>query len=39
MKFEIKSRTGSLIFTLDATSIRLCVEAAIRSGADLRGDE
>ena len=43
VKFEIKSRfTGSVLFGLDADSLRLCVEAAVKaranlSGADLRG--
>lgn len=43
VKFEIKSRfTGSVLFGLDADSLRLCVEAAVKaranlSSADLRG--
>jgi uncharacterized protein YjbI with pentapeptide repeats len=36
MKFKIQSRiTGSIIFELETSSIRRCVEAAIKSGADL----
>ena len=36
MKFEIKSIiTGGIIFELDTSSIRLCVEMAVRNGADL----
>ena len=38
MKFEIKNRfTGSVIFSLETESLRLCVEAAYKSGVDLRG--
>jgi hypothetical protein len=38
MKFEIKSRiTGNIIFKLDTSSIRLCVEVAVRNGANLSG--
>ena len=43
MKFEIKSHwTGSALFSLETESLKLCVEAAVRSraylrGADLRG--
>ena len=36
MKFEIKSRfTGKIIFSVEAESWRLAVEAAVKSGADL----
>ena len=36
MNFQIKHRiTGSVIFELECGSMRLCVEAAIKSGADL----
>jgi hypothetical protein len=38
MKFEIKSIiTGGIIFNLDTSSIRLCIEAAVRNGANLYG--
>jgi uncharacterized protein YjbI with pentapeptide repeats len=38
MKFEIKHRiTGSIIFSLETDSLKLCVEASVKSGADLRG--
>ena len=38
MKFEIKSRsTGSVLFSLEAESMRLCVEAAVKSRANLSG--
>ena len=38
MKFEIKNRwTGSVIFSLETESLKLCVEAAVKSGANLRG--
>jgi hypothetical protein len=38
MKFKIKSRiTGNIIFELDTSSIRLCLEAAVKSGANLSG--
>jgi hypothetical protein len=38
MRFEIKNRfTGSIIFSLETASMKLCVEAAIKSGADLSG--
>src|SRR5258708_4636213 len=34
--FEIKSRWNrSVLFSLECSSLKLCVEAAIRSGADL----
>jgi uncharacterized protein YjbI with pentapeptide repeats len=36
MKFKIQSRiTGSIIFELETSSIRRCVEAAVKSGANL----
>lgn len=35
MKFEIKSIiTGGIIFNLDTSSIRLCIEVAVRNVAD-----
>jgi hypothetical protein len=38
MLFEIKHRfTGSILFSLECGSLKLCVEAAIKIGADLRG--
>ena len=43
MKFEIKSRwNGSVLFSLETDSLKLCVEAAVEAktylnGADLRG--
>lgn len=38
MKFEIKHRfTGAVLFSAETDSIKLCVEAAIKSGADLNG--
>jgi len=38
MKFEIKSRfTGTVLFSLECGSLKLCVEAAVKSGADLYG--
>jgi len=38
MLFEIKSRfTGSVIFSLETSSFNLCVEAAVKSRADLYG--
>ncbi len=38
MKFEIKSRfTSAVIFTLETESLRFCVEAAVKSGANLYG--
>jgi hypothetical protein len=38
MKFEIKSLwTWAVIFALETESMKLCVEAAVKSGADLRG--
>ena len=36
MKFEIKNRfTGNVLFAVETDTLCLCVEAAIRSGADL----
>jgi hypothetical protein len=36
LKFEIKSRyTGAVLFELECGSMRLCIEAAVKSGADL----
>ena len=38
MKFEIKHRVnGSVLFSLETESIKLCVQAAVNGGADLRG--
>jgi hypothetical protein len=38
MKFEIKHRySGKVIFSLETDSMRLCVEAAVKSGANLSG--
>src|SRR5574343_470820 len=38
MLFEIKNRfSGEVIFKLETESLRLCVEAAIKSRADLSG--
>jgi hypothetical protein len=38
MKFEIKSRlTGEVLFSAEADSSKLAVEAAVKSGADLSG--
>ena len=37
MKFEIKHRfNGSVLFSLETESIKLCVEAAVKSSANLR---
>ena len=37
MKFEIKNRfSGEVIFSLECGSLKLCVEAAVKSSADLR---
>jgi uncharacterized protein YjbI with pentapeptide repeats len=37
MKIEIKSRcSGSVLFSLETASIKLCLEAAVKAGADLR---
>jgi uncharacterized protein YjbI with pentapeptide repeats len=36
--FEIKSRfNDKVLFSLECGSLRLCLEAAVNSGADLRG--
>ena len=38
MKFEIKHRfNGSVLFTIETETIRLALEAAVKSGADLGG--
>ena len=38
MKFEIKSWVdGRVLFSMETTSMKLCVEAAVRRGANLRG--
>ena len=38
MKFEIKHRfNGSVLFSGEFSSLKLCVEAAVSQGADLRG--
>ena len=38
MLFEIKHRyTGSVLFSLECGSLKLCVEAAVKSKADLQG--
>ena len=38
MKIEIKSRwSGSVLFSLETDSMRLCLEAAAKSGANLYG--
>ena len=38
MKFEIKNRwNGEVIFALECGSLKLCVEAAVKSGASLTG--
>ena len=38
MKFEIKHRfTKSVLFSLETDSFKLCVEAAVKSGANLSG--
>ena len=38
MKFEIKSRwDGSILFSVEAGSLKLAVEAAVKSGANLSG--
>ena len=37
MKIEIKSRwSGSILFSLETDSIKLCLEAAVKAGANLR---
>ena len=38
MLFEIKARFGGyVLFSLECGSLKVCVEAAVKSGADLRG--
>ena len=38
MKFEIKSRwSGSVLFSLETDSLKLCLEAAVKSAANLYG--
>ena len=38
MKFEIRHRySGSVLFALETESLKMCVEAAIQGGANLRG--
>ena len=38
MKFEIKHRlTGKILFELECTSLKVCVEKAVSAGANLRG--
>jgi uncharacterized protein YjbI with pentapeptide repeats len=38
MKFEIKCQYDAhVIFSLETDSLKLCVEASVKSGADLRG--
>jgi len=38
MKFEIKSRfSGKVLFSLETKSLKLCVEAAVKAGANLWG--
>ena len=38
MKFEIKSRfSGAVLFSLETDSLKLCVEAAVKSRANLYG--
>ena len=38
MKFEIKSRfSGAVLFSLETESLKLTLEAAVKSGANLRG--
>jgi uncharacterized protein YjbI with pentapeptide repeats len=37
LKFEIKNRwSGSVIFSIETDSFKLALEAAIKSGADVR---
>ena len=37
-KFEIKdSFSGEILFELETTSLKLCVEAGVKARADLRG--
>ena len=38
--FEIKNRfTGSVLFSLETDSLKLCVEAAVKNGSDLRDSD
>ena len=38
VKVEIKARCGgAVLFSLETESIKLCLQAAVKSGADLRG--
>jgi uncharacterized protein YjbI with pentapeptide repeats len=38
MIFEIKHKiSGTVMFSLETQSLKLCVEAAVKSGADLIG--
>lgn len=38
MIFEIKHRiAGRILFSLETKSLKLCVEAAVKSGANLSG--
>ena len=38
MNFEIKSRwNGDVLFSLECGSLKICIEAAVKQGADLRG--
>ena len=38
MKIEIKTRwSGSVLFSLETDNIKLCIEAAVRAGANLSG--
>ena len=38
MKFEIKSwLAGAVLFSVETASLKLCVELAVRSGANLSG--
>ena len=40
MKFEIRHRySGAVLFSLETESLKLCVEAAVKSRADLRGSD
>jgi hypothetical protein len=40
MKFEIKHRwTGEVLFALECDSFKLCVEAAVKARANLRGSD
>jgi len=38
MKVEIKHRfNGSVLFSLECESLKICVEAAVKAGANLAG--